>query len=249
MTDAERSTRDRLLDAGTALFAERGYAATSIRHVCDRAGGANVAAVNYHFGSKRGLYDAVLDAARAESNARNPWVALDARRDFWSGEPAETRLRHFVAMLLDHALTDAGGPSALSRILIHEMLDPTEAFDRQADVSIRRVFGALCEICRAVAEGRGCAADEEAVARHALLVSAQCLYPALAAEVFDGLHPGVRFDAAGRAALAETIAWSTIAGLRAVGAGAAGGARPPARVTPDACGGAARHRGGSGGDR
>jgi AcrR family transcriptional regulator len=45
------STKDRILDAVERLFAERGYAATSLRIVTAEAG-VNLAAVNYHFGSK-----------------------------------------------------------------------------------------------------------------------------------------------------------------------------------------------------
>ena len=53
------ATQDTLLDAAEALFAEQGFAATSLRQVTQRAG-ANLAAVNYHFGSKEELVKAVL---------------------------------------------------------------------------------------------------------------------------------------------------------------------------------------------
>jgi len=47
-------TRDRILDAAESLFVERGFSATSLRAIADRAG-VNLAATNYHFGSKKGL--------------------------------------------------------------------------------------------------------------------------------------------------------------------------------------------------
>ncbi|MFO7586935.1 MAG: TetR family transcriptional regulator [Gemmatimonadota bacterium] len=50
-----------LIAAGTKLFARRGYDGTSVREITRRAG-ANVAAVGYHFGSKEGLWLAVLEA-------------------------------------------------------------------------------------------------------------------------------------------------------------------------------------------
>lgn len=53
-------TPDRLLDAAERLFAERGVGQTSLRAVTEAAG-ANLAAVNYHFGSKTGLLFAVID--------------------------------------------------------------------------------------------------------------------------------------------------------------------------------------------
>lgn len=54
-----QDTRQTLLDAAEVLFAENGYAATSMRQLTTTAG-ANLAAVNYHFGSKEELTKAVL---------------------------------------------------------------------------------------------------------------------------------------------------------------------------------------------
>lgn len=57
---AGAETITRILDVAENLFAERGFAETSQRDVT-QAAGANIAAINYHFGSKEGLYAAVLD--------------------------------------------------------------------------------------------------------------------------------------------------------------------------------------------
>ena len=56
------TTRDRLLDTAERLFAEHGYQATTMRTVTAEAG-ANIAAVNYHFGSKQALLGAVVHRA------------------------------------------------------------------------------------------------------------------------------------------------------------------------------------------
>ncbi|MEO6565431.1 MAG: helix-turn-helix domain-containing protein, partial [Casimicrobiaceae bacterium] len=53
------ATKDRLLDAAEALFMEHGFEATSLRLITATAG-ANLAAANYHFGSKEELFQAVL---------------------------------------------------------------------------------------------------------------------------------------------------------------------------------------------
>ena len=60
--DPSDTTRDRLLDTAARLFAERGYQATTMRAVTAEAG-ANIAAVNYHFGSKQALLEAVVRRA------------------------------------------------------------------------------------------------------------------------------------------------------------------------------------------
>ena len=57
---SDPSTRDRLIAAGRTLFARKGFDGTSIRALTALAG-TNLGAVTYHFGSKEGLYTAVLE--------------------------------------------------------------------------------------------------------------------------------------------------------------------------------------------
>lgn len=57
---AQKETVERILDAAEALFAERGFAETSLRTITSTAG-VNLAAVNYHFGSKKALIQAVFE--------------------------------------------------------------------------------------------------------------------------------------------------------------------------------------------
>src|ERR1700752_3315664 len=52
-------TKPRILDAAEKLFVEHGFEATSLRSLTSAAG-VNLAAVNYHFGSKEELFQAVL---------------------------------------------------------------------------------------------------------------------------------------------------------------------------------------------
>jgi AcrR family transcriptional regulator len=60
----EEATRDRLLDAAERLFAVHGYQATTMRGLTAEAE-ANIAAVNYHFGCKQSLLEAVVHRALA----------------------------------------------------------------------------------------------------------------------------------------------------------------------------------------
>ena len=55
----KKSTREKLMDAAEVLFAERGFQATSVRAITQEAG-VNLAALNYHFGSKAGLITEVF---------------------------------------------------------------------------------------------------------------------------------------------------------------------------------------------
>ena len=52
-------TKQRILDAAAELFAEDGFAATSLRHIISKAG-VNLAAIHYHFGTKQDLLDRII---------------------------------------------------------------------------------------------------------------------------------------------------------------------------------------------
>ena len=58
--DEAQGTRERILSSAETLFAECGFETVSLRDITGAAG-ANVAAVNYHFGSKERLIDAVVE--------------------------------------------------------------------------------------------------------------------------------------------------------------------------------------------
>ncbi len=60
----ENNSRERLLETATELFAEKGYAATSVREIVERAG-VSKPVLDYYFKSKEGLFYAILDWAAA----------------------------------------------------------------------------------------------------------------------------------------------------------------------------------------
>jgi len=76
---AQSETVERILDVAEQLFAEKGFSETSLRLITSRAG-VNLAAVNYHFGSKKALIQAVF------SRFLGPFcVNLDRELDQWQG--------------------------------------------------------------------------------------------------------------------------------------------------------------------
>ena len=66
---ASSETRERILDAAEQLFAEHGFDGTSLRQITVAAD-VNLAAVNYHFGSKEELYSHVFIRRIVPINAR-----------------------------------------------------------------------------------------------------------------------------------------------------------------------------------
>lgn len=97
------TTPDRILDAAEELYLESGFADTSMRSLTQRAG-VNLAAVNYHFGSKEGLFRSLIERRFAPINARRIELldALEAQ-----GEPSLEQVLHaLVEPIVDLRLRD-----------------------------------------------------------------------------------------------------------------------------------------------
>lgn len=125
-TTISSETRRRLLDSAGEVFAEKGFAHTTIREICRKAE-ANIAAVNYHFGDKRKLYAAVF----ADSH---PKAEIDP--DGMAGLSPEDQLREFVRFFLKHIL-DPGRPSCHGRLMAHEMAEPTGMLEAFVETEVR----------------------------------------------------------------------------------------------------------------
>ncbi len=92
MPSSPFSTKERILDAAEQLFARHGFAGASLRQVTSSAG-VNLAAVNYHFGSKDKLHEEVFRRRLDILNGRRN-EALDALADAASLEDVLTAFIH-----------------------------------------------------------------------------------------------------------------------------------------------------------
>src|SRR5687767_14199166 len=102
------STKDRILGAAEELFAQFGFSGTSLRQVTSRAD-VNIAAVNYHFGSKENLVNEVF-RRRMDEMSEKRLSALRAAVE--SGDGAlEPILAAFVEPALAMAQDRHGGAS------------------------------------------------------------------------------------------------------------------------------------------
>jgi AcrR family transcriptional regulator len=125
----DTETRERLLRAAERLFADRGFKKVTVRDIC-RAARANVAAVNYHFGDKLGLYREVMQAAIDGMRGTN-----DAARQAGEGQPPEEQLRRYIAIFVHRLLTP--GNDTVHRLITREMNDPTPALDALVEQGVR----------------------------------------------------------------------------------------------------------------
>lgn len=137
--------KQRLIESAGESFAEKGYDAVGIREICQQAG-ANVAAINYHFGDKRGLYVACLRHAqtcRVEEIAAAEWPA-----DF----KAQDKLRAFIRGLLEEKLSGER-PAWHMELMLREMTRPTDACREIVEEYIRPMGEALSQIMQELLPG------------------------------------------------------------------------------------------------
>jgi AcrR family transcriptional regulator len=197
-------TEKRLLEAAGKIFAEHGYRGATIRQICEEAG-TNIAAVNYHFGDKEGLYMAVLRSVPNLLAERHP---SDSGVGPKAG--AEERLRAYVRSLLRRVFDD-GRPGWYTKIMVREMVEPTRALDTLVEEAARPVHRELATIVRELA---GPEADEEAVRLSTLSIIAQCVYYHYARAVIRRLYPEQKYAPEDIERLAAHIADFSLAGLR-----------------------------------
>jgi AcrR family transcriptional regulator len=141
------STRVRVLDAAEALFMEHGFEATTLRQIT-AAARVNLAAVNYHFGSKDELFEAVLTRRLDPMNQER--VALLTRFEREAAPDALTPEKILAAMFIPALKLardrERGGKNFL-RLLGRAYADPAPFIRRflsaQYAVMIARFKGAF----------------------------------------------------------------------------------------------------------
>ena len=202
--DPHDETRRQILEAAGEVFAEVGFDRATVREICQRAG-ANVAAVNYHFGDKETLYTEVLRDSQRMAFEKYPpllGVAADA--------PPEEKLRAFVRSFLLR-LFDNGPITRFGRIMSREMVEPTGALDALLKERIRPMADLLRGI---LAEILGRSPHDEEVRLCAFSVVSQCVFYHHCRTMILRLFPEQRLDASAVDRLATHIANFSLAALK-----------------------------------
>jgi AcrR family transcriptional regulator len=138
-------TRARIVAAAERLFAERGFAGTTMRDLT-RAAGTNLAAVNYHFGSKEGLLEEVFSTYLVPIS-RERLRLLDEAERAAAGQPLPLRtlLEIYLSPAIHRlAVNHAGIPSILSR-LHHEPHPTVEALILKVMQPVTTRYGAAVQ--------------------------------------------------------------------------------------------------------
>src|SRR3990167_5417729 len=197
---ATEQTSERLLNAAREAFSQHGFQGATVREICRRAE-ANVAAVNYHFGSKDGLFSEALNFA--------PLKAMQLA-NVKADEDPEVRLRLFIRDFMLMLLDETNG-SLPCRIMARELADPTPALDKIVREAIAPLHEFLGELLREIA---GEKTGEAELRRCVLSIFGQCLFYRHSHPVLQRLHPEMRYDDREIEAIARHIADFSLAGIR-----------------------------------
>jgi AcrR family transcriptional regulator len=201
-------TRDKLIEAAGHVFAERGYRAATIREICRRAG-ANVAAVNYTFGDKMGLYTEVLRHSVRAAHSAAMRAALDS-----SLSPENTIRGVIRARLM--TLCQETRPDWHIRLVLHEFSNPTPAMGRVVDEGMRPIYE---QLRNAVGKIIGLPPEHEITRLSVNSVVGQILFYMFSRPVLARLQPELKLTPNQLDRIADHIADFSLAYLKKVGHG------------------------------
>ena len=202
--DHAADARWRLLEAASDIFIEQGFKAAKTRDIVKRAH-VNLAAINYYFGGKEGLYTAVI-----QHTASRVFEEQSQRLEAHAASKPEDRLMEYIRIFLKRLLDDTL-QARWGKLIARETVEPTAAFDMVVEKYILPAHAELKKIIRAIL-GRG--ASEESVRRSAMSVVGLCLYYQTARRAVGRLDPDFHFAPADVSRLAEHITAFSLAGLR-----------------------------------
>jgi len=170
-----------LLEVSGRVFAGRGYQAATIREICVRAR-ANVAAVNYHFGDKLGLYTAVLEQSVRAAQVEAVQNVLD------QNAPPEEILRAVIRARLRGVYRGAE-PDWHFQILAHELAQPTPALRQLINKVARPIFKRLLELIVGMI---GLSPNDDKTRLCAISVMGQILAYVFAGPLLAGVWPELK---------------------------------------------------------
>ena len=143
------ATKSRLMDVAERLFADHGFDAVSLRQITAEAG-ANLAAVNYHFGSKDRLTMAVVKRWLKPLNATRLRLLAEVEVESEKAPTVEDLAEAFVRPALELYRDSELSRQVFFRLIGRCMLDGRQSVSRELVEEFREVverFGAAFGRC------------------------------------------------------------------------------------------------------
>ena len=143
-------TRARILEAALELFATSGFEGASTRTIAEQAG-VNLPAIQYYFGSKEGLYRAVVEEFSQQMQAGVTPIGERIRTGLANGQASRRKLIDLLCDMLDIVIAlilDDSVPNRESRqkFFARMEVEPNAAFDALQAEMIHHVCQPMCEI-------------------------------------------------------------------------------------------------------
>ena len=200
---ASDQTRTRLIDAAGEMFAEFGFHHSTVRQICQRAN-ANIAAVNYHFRDKTGLYTEVVRQSMRAAQLDTVRAAFDQ-----NASPEQILRAVIKARLESLRSLDLGDWHF--RIFAHELVKPTPAMNVVVNEAIRPLYLRMCALLGSMLH---LPPQHERTRLCAHSIIGQILFYAFARPVITRLAPEMKMTATQIDLIADHIAEFSLAYLR-----------------------------------
>jgi AcrR family transcriptional regulator len=171
--DLSTKTRQRILQAATELFAEKGFAQASTREIAKRAN-VNIASLHYHFGDKADLYRTVFNEFSRRAQATTP--AIDFEKASFAEIYTEFNRQFFAHLAEPH----------LPRLAARERLEPSGVLGDAWVEEIRRRHQIMDN---AIARELGLSAPDVHVQRMTFAVTGMVILFDHARPIMDAISP------------------------------------------------------------
>lgn len=217
MAEEQSGVRERLFWGALRVFAAKGYKAATVRAICQEAGGVNLNAVQYYFGGKDKLYQAVLEVLFTEGDRR-----LRQRLAAGKGTSAEERLGLLLEVFCQTLFAHGEASDTFLRLWAMELANPTPFLGDMVQRHSRPQTLAMLEL---MAELLSRDAPVSTLLACMSSVLGPCLYQALMWPTFRRIlpeHPPMtehwselaahchRFSLAGLAAVRQSLAGGSL---------------------------------------
>ena len=201
---SDLSTRDRLLHSAIDLFAEKGFSGASVRDICSGAD-ANIAAINYYFGSKDRLYAEAVKTVYHQCDGIDSMPRLSG-----APEAPDAQLAAWIEWFIKAHSNP--GMSQMTLFLRRELAHPTSVLQEIIDEVLQPPIAALHELVRALV---GQVPSDSEVLELCVSITAPVLMGTICAPLNRSL--GVERSTDSDAFCLHCVRWA-MAGLKSCGA-------------------------------
>ena len=199
------TTQEKLFCAALMIFAEKGYRATTVRDICERAGSANINSINYYFGGKEKLYRHILEYMYSEFSRR--------KTEYPDNIPPEQHLKDFIKAYCVMEYTDNEYTKAFVAISNAELAKPSPWMKELVKKYVKQQTTDFLVVMRKLL---GPDVPDDVVRECTLSIGGQIVYHAFAWPLISSVFPDHPDMGTYHPKLAEHVYEFSLAGIQAI---------------------------------